>query len=83
MRIKAPEFTKIILLDIVSPYNEKEVIIPFDTKYIIDYPRHNINYYKTGEICPDDTKSKNITVSDLSIVPNRYSRSRSNSKSKG
>ena len=80
MRIIAPEFSKIILLDIISPYNEREVIIPFDTKYIIDYPRHKIKYYKTGEICPDDSKAKNMIVTDLSIIPKRNSKSNSKSK---
>lgn len=69
MRVIAPEFSKIILIDILSPYNEKEVLLPFDTKYNIDYPRHYINYYKTSEICPDESKSKKILVSDLSIIP--------------
>ena len=79
MRIIAPEFSKVILIDILSPYEEKEVLLPFNTRFNIDYPRHMINYYKTNEICPDESKSKKILVSDLSIIPTIKSKSKSKS----
>jgi len=83
MRVNVPKNSKIILINILSSYNESEVLFPFDTKYIIDYPRHYINYYKTTEICPDDNKSKKIIVSDLSVIPKTIkSKSKSKSKSK-
>ena len=68
MRIKVNKGCKIILIDNVSNYNEAEVLLPFNTIYSIDYPRQYINYYKTSDICPDDTKSKKIMVTDLSII---------------
>jgi hypothetical protein len=68
MRVKLPKGSKAILIDNISPYNESEVLMPFDTKYYIDYPRRLINYYKDSDICPDDTKSKKLTVTDLSVV---------------
>jgi hypothetical protein len=68
MRVKLPKGSKAILIDNISPYEESEVLLPFDTKYYIDYPRHLINYYKQTDICPDDTKSKKITVTDLSVI---------------
>jgi len=77
MRIIAPPFSKIILIDILSPYQEREVLLPFNTRFNIDYPRHMINYYKTNEICPDESKSKKILVSDLSIIPLTKSKSKS------
>lgn len=68
MRVKLSKGSKAILLNNISPYDESEVLLPFDTKYYIDYPRHLINFYKQTDICPDDTKSKKITVTDLSVV---------------
>lgn len=68
MRVKLPKGSTAILIDNISPYTESEVLMPFDTKYYIDYPRHLINYYKKSDICPDDTKSKKINVTDLSVV---------------
>ena len=58
MRVKLNQGSKVILLDNISPYDEAEILLPFDTIYNIDYPRHFINYYKQNDICPDDTKIK-------------------------
>ena len=75
MRVKLNKGCKAILIDNISPYNEAEILLPFDTKYNIDYPRHLINYYKQNEICPDDTRSKKIMVTDLSVIRSLSSKS--------
>ena len=75
MRVKLNKGCKAILIDNISPYNEAEILLPFDTKYNIDYPRHLINYYKQNEICPDDTRSKKIMVTDLSVIRSSSSKS--------
>ena len=82
MRIKITKGSKIILIDNVSNYNEGEVLLPFNTKYYIDYPRHEISYYKTSEICPDESKSKKIIVSDLSVIEGLRSYPRSSRASR-
>ena len=74
MRVKLIKGCKAILLDNISPYDEAEILLPFDTKYNIDHPRHFINYYKQNDICPDDTKSKKIMVTDLSVITSINSR---------
>ena len=71
MRIKAGKGSKVILIDNLSNYNEYEVLFPFGTKFFIDYPRHQINFYKTSEICPDETKSKKMMVTDLSVITSK------------
>ena len=71
MRIKAGKGSKVILIDNLSNYNEYEVLFPFGTKFFIDYPRHQINFYKTNEICPDETKSKKMMVTDLSVITSK------------
>ena len=68
IRLNVKIGTKLILMDSISIYNEEELLLPFDTKYYIDYPRQTITYYKTSEICPDPSKGKKMTVSDLSII---------------
>tara|TARA_B000000437_G_scaffold209178_1_gene178051 strand:- start:5632 stop:6771 length:1140 start_codon:yes stop_codon:yes gene_type:complete len=80
MRVKIPISYKIILIDILSPYNEEEVLLPFNTRYYIDYPRHIINYYRNTEICPDTNKSKKIMVSDLSVISKSIYKSKSKSQ---
>jgi hypothetical protein len=75
MRVKLNKGCRAILIDNISAYdNEAEILLPFDTKYNIDYPRHFINYYKQNDICPDDTKSKKIMVTDLSVITSANSR---------
>jgi len=69
MRVKLSEGSKAILIDNVSGYEEEEILLPFNTKYYIDYARHSINYYKHNIICPDESQARKLTVTDLSIIP--------------
>ena len=63
------------VIDNISGYEEEdEILLPFNTKYYIDYARHSINYYKNNIICPDETMSKKITVTDLTVIPPRQQR---------
>jgi len=71
MRIKLSEGAKAILIDNISGYEEEEILLPFNTKYYIDYARHTINYYKNNMICPDENIAKKIIVTDLSVIPPR------------
>ncbi len=71
MRVKLSKGSKAILIDNISGYEEEEILLPFNTKYYIDYARHSINYYKNNIICPDETISKKIIVTDLTIIPPR------------
>jgi hypothetical protein len=60
------------VIDNISGYEEEdEILLPFNTKYYIDYARHSINYYKNNIICPDETMAKKITVTDLTVIPPR------------
>jgi hypothetical protein len=60
------------LIDNISGYeHEDEILLPFNTKYYIDFARHSINYYKNNLICPDETMAEKITVSDLTVIPPR------------
>jgi len=75
MRVKLSAGCKAILIDNISGYEEEdEILLPFNTKYYIDYARHSINYYKNNIICPDETMSKKITVTDLTVIPPRQPR---------
>ena len=70
------------VIDNISGYEEEdEILLPFNTKYYIDYARHSINYYKNNIICPDETMSKKITVTDLTVIPPRQPRQASASAS--
>ena len=70
MRVKLSKGCSAILIDNVSAYEgEDEILLPFNTKYQIDYARHSINHYKNNVICPDETIAKKIIVTDLSIIP--------------
>jgi hypothetical protein len=69
MRVKLSKGSKAILIDNISGYDEEEILLPFNTKYYIDYARHSINYYKNNIICPDETQAKKLMVTDLSIIP--------------
>jgi hypothetical protein len=72
MRVKLSAGCKAILIDNISGYEEEdEILLPFNTKYYIDFARHSINYYKNNLICPDETMAKKITVSDLTVIPPR------------
>ena len=72
MRVKLSAGCKAILIDNISGYEEEdEILLPFNTKYYIDYARHSINYYKNNIICPDETMAKKITVTDLTVIPPR------------
>lgn len=72
MRVKLSVGCKAILIDNISGYEEEdEILLPFNTKYYIDYARHSINYYKNNIICPDETMAKKITVTDLTVIPPR------------
>ena len=42
MRVKLNKGCKAILIDNISPYNEAEILLPFDTKYNIDYPIYSL-----------------------------------------
>ena len=65
------------VIDNISGYEEEdEILLPFNTKYYIDYARHSINYYKNNIICPDETMAKKITVTDLTVIPPRQPRQR-------
>ena len=82
MRVKLSVGCKAILIDNISGYEEEdEILLPFNTKYYIDYARHSINYYKNNIICPDETMSKKITVTDLTVIPPRRPRQASASTS--
>ena len=82
MRVKLSAGCKAILIDNISGYEEEdEILLPFNTKYYIDYARHSINYYKNNIICPDETMSKKITVTDLTVIPPRRPRQASASAS--
>ena len=82
MRVKLSAGCKAILIDNISGYEEEdEILLPFNTKYYIDYARHSINYYKNNIICPDETMSKKITVTDLTVIPPRQQRPRQASAS--
>lgn len=75
MRVKLSAGCKAILIDNISGYEEEdEILLPFNTKYYIDYARHSINYYKNNIICPDETMAKKITVTDLTVIPPRLQR---------
>jgi hypothetical protein len=75
MRVKLSAGCKAILIDNISGYEEEdEILLPFNTKYYIDFARHSINYYKNNLICPDETMAKKITVTDLTVIPPRQSR---------
>jgi hypothetical protein len=75
MRVKLSAGCKAILIDNISGYEEEdEILLPFNTKYYIDYARHSINYYKNNLICPDETMAKKITVTDLTVIPPRMHR---------
>lgn len=67
-RIRLCKGAKAILIEGISMYdNDKEVLLPFNTTYNIEYPRHEIKIYKTGTICPSkDTKT--MIVSDLYVA---------------
>jgi hypothetical protein len=69
MRVKLSKGCKAILIDNISGYEEEEILLPFNTKYYIDFARHSINYYKNNIICPDETRATKINVTDLSIIP--------------
>ena len=72
MRVKLSAGCKAILIDNISGYEEEdEILLPFNTKYYIDFARHSINYYKNNLICPDETMAEKITVSDLTVIPPR------------
>ena len=82
MRVKLSAGCKAILIDNISGYEEEdEILLPFNTKYYIDYARHSINYYKNNIICPDETMAKKITVTDLTVIPPRRPRQASASTS--
>jgi hypothetical protein len=72
MRVKLSKGCKAILIDNISGYDEDEILLPFNTKYYIDFARHSINYYKNNIICPDETQAKKVIVTDLSIIPPRH-----------
>jgi hypothetical protein len=66
-RIRLKKGSKAILLEGISMYDDdKEIILPFNTTYNIDYPRHEIKLYKNDIICPTNNY-KTMIVSDLSI----------------
>jgi hypothetical protein len=70
MRVKLSKGCTAILIDNISAYEEEdEILLPFNTKYSIDYARHSINYYKNSMICPDEAMAKKITVTDLTVIP--------------
>ena len=71
MRVKLSKGSKAILIDNISGYEEEEILLPFNTKYYIDYARHSINYYKNNIICPDESQARKLMVTDLSIIPPR------------
>ena len=71
MRVKLSKGTKAILIDNISGYGEDEILLPFNTKYYIDYPRHSINYYRSNVICPEEALAKKLMVTDLSTIPPR------------
>jgi len=74
MRVKLSAGCKAILIDNISGYeHEDEILLPFNTKYYIDFARHSLSYYKNNLICPDETQAKKITVSDLTVIPPRMS----------
>jgi hypothetical protein len=62
MRVKLSKGCKAILIDNISGYDEDEILLPFNTKYYIDFARHSINYYKNNIICPDETQAKKVIV---------------------
>ncbi len=75
MRVKLSKGCLAILIDNVSAYEgEDEILLPFNTKYQIDYARHSINHYKNNVICPDETIAKKIIVTDLSVIPQNKSK---------
>jgi hypothetical protein len=75
MRVKLSAGCKAILIDNISGYEEEdEILLPFNTKYYIDFARHSINYYKNNLICPNETMAEKITVSDLTVIPPRQPR---------
>ena len=80
MRVKLSKGTKAILIDNISCYGEDEILLPFNTKYYIDYPRHSINYYKNNIICPDETQARKLMVTDLSTIPPRQRSSQRSSQ---
>ena len=82
MRVKLSKGSKAILIDNISGYEEEEILLPFNTKYYIDYARHSINYYKNNIICPDETHAKKLMVTDLSIIPPRQRSSQLSSPQK-
>lgn len=70
MRVKLSKGCSAILIDNISAYEgEDEILLPFNTKYQIDYARHSINHYKNNVICPDETIANKIIVTDLSVIP--------------
>jgi hypothetical protein len=72
MRVKLSKGSKAILIDNISSNDDAELLIPFNTKYYIDYARHSINYYNDSYvICPDETQPKKLIVTDLSTIPPR------------
>ena len=71
MRVKLSKGSKAILIDNISGYEEEEILLPFNTKYYIDYPRHSINYYRSNVICPEEALAKKLMVTDLSTIPPR------------
>jgi hypothetical protein len=74
MRVKLSAGCKAILIDNISGYeHEDEILLPFNTKYYIDFARHSLSYYKNNLICPDETQAKKITVTDLTVIPPRMS----------
>lgn len=80
MRVKLSKGSKAILIDNISGYEEEEILLPFNTKYYIDYPRHSINYYKNNIICPDETQARKLMVTDLSTIPPRQRSSQRSSQ---
>ena len=80
MRVKLSKGSKAILIDNLSGYEEEEILLPFNTKYYIDYARHSINYYKNNIICPDESQAKKLIVTDLSIIPPRQRSSQRSSQ---
>jgi hypothetical protein len=72
MRVKLSKGSKAILIDNISSNDDAELLIPFNTKYYIDYARHSINYYSDSYvICPDEARPKKLIVTDLSTIPPR------------
>jgi hypothetical protein len=68
LRLRLIKGSKAILISGISMYDdEKEVLIPFNTTYTIDYPRRIIKIYKTNELCDNDDDVKKMIVTDMSI----------------